>query len=93
VLQRPKVLFARTRLLLAKGLSLRPQKENEDAAKVLPFLDYGAQAGGLEAFWGRGPFSPGPVGSANNEPAIDVAQFELKGSEFGPAGILAPKAQ
>jgi hypothetical protein len=82
-LERPSVLFARTRLLLSRGLSMRPSDvQAQESQKVVPFFEFGAHAGGLEAFWGRGPMSPGPDGDADKSPYRDIAGVDLRDAEF-----------
>jgi hypothetical protein len=56
-LSRPTVFFARTRYLLCDALRML-ELETADPAPT-DFLDHGAHAGGLEAFWGSNPLTPG----------------------------------
>lgn len=67
-LARPVVLFARTRLLLGQALRFAPEVAQTGLAAQEPFRRAGADAGGLEAFWGGHPTaggraSPLPPGS------------------------------
>ncbi len=64
--RRPVHYFARSRSLLSQGIRLYgpwPRRRKPDARRPNPrpgdFLDVGADAGGLEAFWGSSPVSPG----------------------------------
>lgn len=89
-LTRPKTLFARTRILLANGLRLQPPMTNlspqviTNQASPNDFLNYGAHAGGLEAFWGADPSSPGPPNSqVKTLSGIYIATFTLRGTTFG----------
>lgn len=63
--ERPCTLFARTRALLTQGLRLYAPNSKEATARLrVPdspgdFLNFAAEASGLEAFWGSGPQHPG----------------------------------
>jgi hypothetical protein len=85
-LSRQVALFARTRRLLVDGmrfLSGSPnleilQKEHRDPAT---YLNYGAHAGGLEAFWGTNPLAPGTKASPDAQSDV-VATIVLEGAVF-----------
>jgi hypothetical protein len=82
-IEQPICWFARTRRLLNDGLRL----ENIDCrtfplSDPAPYLDYGAHAGGLEAFWGTHPFSPGPTSRSDALASIELAAVELDGANF-----------
>ena len=72
---RPTCLFARARALLTQGLRLYGRdwdyaEEFEASGSAIgAFLNFAADACGLEAFWGTGPASPGPDRPA---PATDA---------------------
>jgi hypothetical protein len=82
-LARPRVLFARTRRLLNDGLRLLPSLRSVTPRPApADFLDYGAHAGGLEAFWGSSPTRPGleprkPEPDGGREIAKVVRQADL----------------
>jgi hypothetical protein len=75
------VLFARTRALLADGLRLQPI-DIGDAVDPSIYLNYGAHAGGLEAFWGRDTHSPGPAGPQPKKPFVNLGKVRLQGAVF-----------
>jgi hypothetical protein len=77
------VAFARTRVLLADGMRLQPIKIGEEVHPSV-YLNYGAHAGGLEAFWGRDTHSPGPAGSqpASTQPCVNLGTVRLQGTVF-----------
>lgn len=85
-LSRPIAWFARTRRLLIDGLPLAPEATRQVASRDKPeasdYLDYGAHAGGLEAFWGRHPFGPGSRQWANEPPSSDLAILHLAEKSF-----------
>jgi hypothetical protein len=86
-LDRPITWFARTRLLLVNGLRLEKLKTPRSPAKnsdlsPAAYLDYGAHAGGLEAFWGTHPFSPGTTTRSGAPPSLTVGTIALEGSTF-----------
>jgi hypothetical protein len=91
-LVRPITLFARTRRLLVDGLRFLPPETRERPKSASPkraepsqFLDYGAHAGGLEAFWGTDPASPGTKRLARLR-SIEIARVKLSGSAFIEVG-------
>jgi endonuclease G, mitochondrial len=101
---RPVTLFARTRRLLVDSAQLTRGRRRRSAEKTSPaptdFLDYGAHAGGLEAFWGRDPFTPGDRNSSYGLASRDLGVFTLSGTTFvvdppdpGPAVASAPVSQ
>jgi tetratricopeptide (TPR) repeat protein len=64
-LKRPITLFAHTRMLLFDALCLTSEEiAAEGRDREGAFRRFGAEAGGLECFWGGGPDLPG-VGSDN----------------------------
>ena len=80
--------FARTRRLLVDGAAFaRISQRAADSNKPSPFdyLDYGAHAGGLEAFWGSHPFSPGLRRVANEPPYSDLAILGVADKLFASA--------
>jgi len=89
-LARQGTLFRRTRRLLTKSLrlgsELHPLETSRRPALDAPgparFLNYGAHAGGLEAFWGTDPFTPGPRTRDSTLPARDIANVTLRGTMF-----------
>jgi hypothetical protein len=79
----PICWFARTRRLLNDGLRLEKIGfSNFPLSDPAPYLDYGAHAGGLEAFWGTHPFSPGPTSRSDAPASIELAAVELDGASF-----------
>lgn len=91
-LVRPITLFARARRLLVDGLRFLPPDVRERSKSASPrkaepsrFLDYGAHAGGLEAFWGINPASPGPKVLARLR-SIEIARVKLGGATFIQVG-------
>lgn len=86
-LERPVTLFARTRSLLFDALRLikdpGPLLERTQEAD---YRKYGAEAGGLESFWGGGPASPGKPAQALG--GTILAQVTLVNGAFDglPAG-------
>jgi hypothetical protein len=46
------------------------------------FLNYAADAGALESFWGTDPFSPGPSLRPSRSPGLKVMSIRLHGSTF-----------
>jgi hypothetical protein len=106
-LKRPATLFARTRALLFDALRLVSE---ETAARgwqqVADFRRFGADAGGLESFWGGKPTLPGKAAPAQS--GAQLAQVELRSGAFnamtqgsgaplplrgrqGPAALLADR--
>jgi hypothetical protein len=91
-LRRPRLLFARSRRLLQDGLRLLPDlrqiaRENAPAK----FLDYGAHAGGLEAFWGSGPARPGvEPAPPGGEAGVVVGEVQRQGPTFVEIELNAP---
>lgn len=86
-LKRPITWFARTRRLLVDGCRIEKFKtlQNRSATSALhpaAYLDYGAHAGGLEAFWGAHPFSPGMRRRVGAPPSHSIATIALDGSTF-----------
>jgi hypothetical protein len=84
---RPITWFARTRRLLVDGLRLKgvisaDWKFTERTPDPATYLDYGAGAGGIEAFWGTHPFSPGPTVRLGAPPSSRIASFALEGNTF-----------
>jgi hypothetical protein len=80
-LTRPTVLFARTRYLLCDALRMLSLETGDPSPT--DFLDHGAHAGGLEAFWGSNPSTPGsrparPVA----EPRTIVARVRARSTGF-----------
>jgi hypothetical protein len=95
-LTRPVTWFARTRRLLVDGLRLgKLAVPGGKSANLAPdptaYLDYGAHAGGLEAFWGTHPFSPGPMVRAGAPPSHRIVSVMLDGTTF--AGIAPVESQ
>ena len=99
-LGRRTTLFRRTRRLLTKALRLHPESQRPqtraavDEPAPADFLDYGAHAGGLEAFWGTDPFSPGRQVRASRTPYRDIADVVLRDSAFihtDFAAVAAPR--
>jgi hypothetical protein len=86
--RRKIALYARARFLLVKGLNLYSEAElakmkiGGDLKQPGPasFLSYGADAGGFEAFWGTGPFSPGHQ-KASGPLGSDFLRLRLGGPE------------
>ncbi|HYE45616.1 MAG TPA: hypothetical protein VEA44_07565 [Caulobacter sp.] len=73
-LDRPTVLFARTRALLFDALDLcGPQTAERGRALQLPYRRAGAGAGGFECFWGGGPNSPGRPVRAGEHALAELA--------------------
>ena len=98
-LTRRTTLFRRTRRLLTKALRLESELQlpetNRRRAAVEPgpadFLNHGAHAGGLEAFWGTGPFSPGPQARSSILPSRDIGSVKLRGTTFvRTISVVAP---
>jgi len=89
-LTRRTTLFRRTRRLLTKALRLERdlqlpetwRRRAGDEPAPADFLNRGAHAAGLEAFWGTGPFSPGPQAGVSTPPSRDIARLMLRGSTF-----------
>lgn len=81
-----EVWFARGRLLLARGLALRAEAGAINK-RLETFINYGAHAGGLEAFWGTGPAAPGP-GPSTPTGHVDVGTVALVGDAFADAAEL-----
>jgi hypothetical protein len=89
---RPVTWFARTRRLLVDSRSLTtPEKSRKrrpsEALDASDYLDYGAHAGGLEAFWGRHPFSPGTEVRPDPLPSRDLGVFTLSNMTFTSADV------
>jgi len=92
--RRPCCLFGRTRGMLTQALrlygpahsALRPKKDTPARSRrprTSDFLDVGADAGGLEAFWGANPLSPGR--SAKRPRNMDsTTVVHLEGGSFVP---------
>jgi hypothetical protein len=80
-LKRPVTLFARSRALLFDALQLiKDPGLLVDRTHEVDYRKYGAEAGGLESFWGGGPASPG-----KSVPAIGgtvLAQVKLVNGAF-----------
>ncbi|CAN7686416.1 hypothetical protein LJR234_005731 [Mesorhizobium amorphae] len=84
------VLFARTRFQLTQmthryGPLPRARKKKRVLSRRRPragdFLDFGADAGGLEAFWGVSPYRPGrPIRPVR--PSLRGRQFILENGRF-----------
>lgn len=97
-LSRRIALFSRTRRLLTKALRLESEAQHwlmgsrEAVATLGPerFSIHGAHAGGLEAFWGTGPFSPGPQGTGSTGGGHDIARATLRGTEFVRTDSVSP---
>ena len=86
-LDRPVTWFARTRRLLVDGLRLEqlqtPQKQSTTSTPPpSAYLDFGAHAGGLEAFWGTHPFSPGTMRRSGAPPSRKIVTIALEGTTF-----------
>jgi hypothetical protein len=80
-LKRPVTLFARTRMLLFDTLRLTSDKtKSETRTREGAFRRFGADAGGLECFWGGGPDRPGAA--VLNPMATNLAQIELIDGAF-----------
>ncbi|MCS3476097.1 DNA/RNA endonuclease G (NUC1)/V8-like Glu-specific endopeptidase [Bradyrhizobium elkanii] len=90
--RRPVTWFARTRRLLVDSKSLtvpnvRRGRTKPGAVSPSDYLDYGAHAGGLEAFWGRHPFSPGREIRPDPLPSRDLGVFTLADLTFTRAEV------
>jgi kumamolisin len=78
-LDRPATLFARTRMLLSDALRLTSDRITaESKMRQAKFQRFGADAGGLECFWGCGPDRPG----ANKAPDGRVLEIDLVDGAF-----------
>lgn len=84
-LSRRIVWFARGRRLLVDGLNLEKPSPVSPRGQSDPkdYYDYGAHAGGLEAFWGAHPFSPGQRSRGSPPAHRDIAVIELAETAFG----------
>lgn len=91
-IEKPRALFARTRYLLVEGKRLRSDhRERLRAHAPEDFLNFGAHAGALEAFWGTDPVSPGLTAGTPYETAgVDIAEVVCHGSVFAGAYPFVP---
>jgi hypothetical protein len=87
--RRPVHYFARSRSLLSQGMRLygpwsRRRDPNARNPKPRPgdFLDVGADAGGLEAFWGSSPIAPGRPAAPPHWPSAPPRTVGLRGGLF-----------
>ncbi len=84
------VLFARTRYQLTRMTRIYGPKPRARRTKVVTprrwrsgdYLDFAAEAGGVEAFWGSTPFRPGPDAARPPRPGL---AFTLEGGRFHEA--------
>lgn len=94
-LRRPGVLFARTRTLLIQGLRFAPEIAAAGHQAHEAFRRAGAEAGGLEAYWGGHPTSAGkPHPLRLGEPWARV-RLDDDGFRLDPAtkNVQLPEAQ
>ncbi len=81
------VLFARTRYQLTRMTRIYGPKPRARQTKIVTprrwrsgdYLDFAADAGGAEAFWGSTPFQPGPSAARRPRPGIG---FTLESGRF-----------
>jgi len=74
-------LFARTRFLLNEALRLQ-KTPLRDGLIVRRFLQFGANAGGLECFWGTDPGNPGPTQYFRHTDTSRSYKLTLAGETF-----------
>lgn len=89
-LSRPVTLFARTRALLADARHLVSKKSAGAEAwrQESEYRRFGAEAGGLESFWGGGPVLPGKSDGAASGPVI--LRVRLINGGFASSGETQP---